>query len=496
MDRWKEHSSYNDRHSPMRRQEQRAHRRKMVSRILLICGIFAALLLLYFLVIPADHTLLSLFGSKQTSPGEKPTDSMVTTQELSTEDPAIAAAREQETVLKNAQLLAAGYDYDGAIELIKDCDGYTESPALVDAIDSYEKSKESLVPYPVDQVTHIFYHSLIVDPSLAFDEPSEVSNYNQVMTTVEEFKKITQEMYDRGYVLVSIHDLGHIEKDKDGNEKMVRGEILLPKGKKAFVLSVDDVSYYHYMEGDGFASKIVIGEDGKPTCEYKNPDGSVVTGDYDVVPILDAFLEAHPDGAYRGARGILALTGYNGILGYRTSPIYDKDGANRDSAQQAFLDSHPDFDFEEECKQAKAVVKALKTDGWEFASHSYGHRYYGQISTKDFKADTKKWEEAVQPLVGDTDILIYAFGDDIGSWRNYSQDNERFKYLKKLGFDYFCNVDSSQYWVQFGNNYLRQGRRNLDGSRMWEALSGGKDRLSDLFDVKEVFDSARPTPVQ
>ena len=51
------------------------------------------------------------------------------------------------------------------------------------------------------------------------------------------------------------------------------------------------------------------------------------------------------------------------------------------------------------------------------------------------------------------------------------------------------------YWVQIGNDYLRQGRRNIDGFRMWEALSGGKNRVSDLFDVTSVFDPSRPTPI-
>ena len=38
---------------------------------------------------------------------------------------------------------------------------------------------------------------------------------------------------------------------------------------------------------------------------------------------------------------------------------------------------------------------------------------------------------------------------------------------------------------------MRQARRNLDGYRMYY----NPDLLSDLFDVKAVWDSNRPTPV-
>ena len=64
-----------------------------------------------------------------------------------------------------------------------------------------------------------------------------------------------------------------------------------------------------------------------------------------------------------------------------------------------------------------------------------------------------------------------------------------------MGFDYFCNVDGSvTAWVQFGTDYMRQGRRNLDGTRLWEAVNGGTDRVSDLFDAKSVIDPLRPEP--
>ena len=62
--------------------------------------------------------------------------------------------------------------------------------------------------------------------------------------------------------------------------------------------------------------------------------------------------------------------------------------------------------------------------------------------------------------------------------------------------DYYCPVDGAQYWTQMKDGYFRQGRRNLDGIRMWWAVSGEKDTLSDLFDASKVFDPSRPTPVE
>ena len=135
---------------------------------------------------------------------------------------------------------------------------------------------------------------------------SEIDGYNMYMTTAEEFKKIIQSMYDKGYVMVSLHDLVKETKDENGNVAFVpNDELLLPPGKIPFVMSQDDVCFYHYMDGDGFATKIVIGEDGKPTCEYVQEDGTTVTGDYELVPILDRFVEEHPDFSYRGRKRFL-----------------------------------------------------------------------------------------------------------------------------------------------------------------------------------------------
>ena len=131
----------------------------------------------------------------------------------------------------------------------------------------------------------------------------------------------------------------------------------------------------------------------------------------------------------------------------------------------------------------------MKANGWLFASHTWGHQNVGQIDLAHLQTDTEKFKENVDPLIGGTDIIIFAFGTDLTAQEDYSGD--KFEYLKSVGYNYFCNVDSSKYFVQIRDRYFRQGRRNLDGYRMYY----NPEMLSDLFDVSEVWDSSRPTPV-
>lgn len=80
---------------------------------------------------------------------------------------------------------------------------------------------------------------------------------------------------------------------------------------------------------------------------------------------------------------------------------------------------------------------------------------------------------------------------DIAGVEKYSFDNQKFAALYEDGYRYFFNVDSNYAWCQLGDNYFRAGRRNLDGYRMYY----DPEALEDLFDVGDVWDPARPTPV-
>jgi len=260
-----------------------------------------------------------------------------------------------DSVLDQATIMYQQYNYDEAIKLLKKQDDFTKNKDYMDLAAKCQIAKKSLVEYPLEKITHVFFHTLIEDTSRAFDGDSKSGNYNQVMTTVSEFNKIIQIMYDKGYVLVSPHDMATV--NKDGT--MSRGKIMVPEGKIPFVLSQDDVSYYHYMDGDGCASKLVLDENGEVKNEYVDADGNVLVGDYDLVPLLDSFIKEHPDFSYHGRKGILAMTGYNGVLGYRTDSAY-KTGENLQDDQKKFLEDHPDFDYDQDVKDATKVADAMK----------------------------------------------------------------------------------------------------------------------------------------
>ena len=410
------------------------------------------------------------------------------TQETSTEadDSADTEETSDGSVLDQASIMYVQYNYDEAIKLLKGQSDFDSNKDYMDLAAKCQVAKASLVEYPLEKITHVFFHTLIKDTSKAFDGDDKSGNYNQVMTTIDEFNKIIQILYDKGYVLVSPHDMAHV--NKDGT--MSRGTIMVPEGKTPFVLSQDDVSYYHYMDGDGYASKLIIDENGQIKNQYIEDDGSVSVGDYDLVPLLDDFIREHPDFSYHGRKGILAMTGYDGVLGYRTDIAY-KTGENLQDDQKKFLADHPDFNYDQDVADAKKVAEAMKAEGWEFASHTWGHLNASERSAEDLQTDDQKWKSYVAPILGDTDMVIFAFGADIGDWEGYSTDNPKFQYYKSAGYNYFCNVDSSQYFVQITDQYFRQGRRNLDGYRMYY----NPDMLSDLFDVSDVWDSSRPTPV-
>ena len=369
--------------------------------------------------------------------------------------------RTASSYLQEAESLAAGYFYAEAVSLLEAAIAhYPEDGNLREAKEKYQMAQSELAAY-AGVVAHISMQSLIVDPDKAFDGDEMADAYEKTAVTVTEFRNILEEMYAKGYILIDIHDLMSMSEDSSGDVVYSPEKPMVPEGKIPFILSVDDVNYYAYTEQDGFADRLVLDAGGSVKCIYNN-GGTETVGDYDVIPILDAFVAEHPDFSYRGAKGIIALTGFEGVFGYATNKT-DSGTYSQDAATVSNI-----------------AARLLKT-GWMFASHGYWHQNTADISMETLELDNARWEAEVGSLVGTTEIYVYPDGKEV------EYPGEKLDYLKSEGYSIFCGIDEKNI-LSIGTDYIRQTRILLNGT----GLTAKNSRLAEFFSLKDVIDPKRP----
>ena len=371
--------------------------------------------------------------------------------------------------------------------------GVTEEPEEPKAPEPYEILDPTVMPeggvrdgitYAAYDgvVEHLFFHPVVAYPELAFDGDNQANGIDDYMVTVGEYNKILQSVYEKGYVLVDIGDVWSEIAGEDGQPRMVRNTLYLPEGKKPLILSFDDTNYYPYMLENGFAYKLILGDDGLIWSWGKDPQGNeVVSQDLDAIPILDKFVREHPEFSPFGAKGCLSLTGYEGILGYRTQT----DTKSWTQAQEA--------NRQKEREAVKPIIEELKRTGWTFGSHTWGHiRLGGSVSLAEIQADTERWADEVGTLVGPTTILFYPHGErpDGNDWQN---TGPIFRYLQSQGFRVFCSVGIESF------SYIKKDicavicdRLHPDGTTL-----RGSDKVigwySQFYDARDIIDlEARP----
>ena len=323
------------------------------------------------------------------------------------------------------------------------------------------QDEAKLVPYN-GPIRHIYFNPLVAYTQLAFDGDSMTESLNKWYITVKEFKGILNSLYEKGYILIDIRSIFE-EKEENGNRTITKKELLLPEGKRPLIISIDNNCYYEYMKKNGTVHKLILGSDGNIWDYSVSPEGKeVISRDNDIIPIVDKFVEEHPDFSFRGAKGIIALTGYEGILGYRMN--------NRQSP-----------DFKKEKEEVSKLVKRLKETGWTFACQSYNHVNIANISLDALKEDTNKWKEEVGSIVGPTPVYVFPFGSRV------KPGDEKFRYLLDSGFNVLCAIGDNDY-IHYGPDYIEFDRIHIDGIAFQRKL----EVLSDMFNIEDIIDEARP----
>jgi hypothetical protein len=394
-------------------------------------------------------------------------------------------ALEEQQLLTEADSLAARYDYDAAIAILNTFSGnISEYPTINARKAQYERERSEMVAWDdPSKIVNLSFQMLVADLRMGLTHHSHAQSINRNFITTGEFSKILQELYDNGYILVTPDDYLNQTTSADGQTVYTPKTLYLPAGKKPLVLTQTNVNYNLYLidtngdkladkGGGGFASKLLMDANGDITCEMVNSSGQTVTGDFDLVPIWDAFVEDNPDFSYRGSKAVLALTGYNGLFGYRTNP---------EAIDYFGQDAHDDA-----VQQAKAIAEKLRSTGYVLACYTYENIAYGDSSVTQVENDLARWNNEVVPILGQIDILVYAQNSDIASGKTYS--GEKYNMLKSSGFSYFIGFcEENKTWFHADTGYARQGRILVTGS----TLTYHSDWFMGMFYASNILDSGR-----
>lgn len=399
-----------------------------------------------------------------------------------------AAEVEFKRTMAQVESLVTGYDYQGAIDLLNEyLNGYNGSnntfreQAVAKQAALVNEQNQLVELKDVTTIPNLSFHVLMADASRACNKNVSGADmaglYNKNFVSVEEFSRILNQLYSSNYVLVDFDSFVYKATGVDGNDEFGAKSIYLPQGKKPVMITETMVNYFEYMvdpdkdgtldgTGHGFANKLVLDENGDIKAAYVDANGQSLVGNYDLVPVLESFIQEHPDFVYQGARAILAVSGTEGVFGYRTNTSYVS------RFGQAFYDN--------EVIEAKKVVAALREKGYTIASYTYSNQAYRSMTTLQIQAEVTNWTNQITPVLGEVDTMVFARASDIESYSGTT-----FDVLYKSGIRYFLNSGSSPR-VDINKTFVRQTRLMVTG----ETLAWYSSQFTSYFDSNVVLDVA------
>ena len=384
---------------------------------------------------------------------------------LAAAEEAARISEEAKTIEQDAAVLAGMYDYQGAVSLIDGFSGnLADYPVLQDLRNQYITANDQLVTWDdPNSVLSLSFQMLIADPDRAFghEEQGESMLYHYITTS--EFSRLLEQLYANNYILVSPDDFVATQSSQAGQEVMTISPLRLPAGKKPLLLTQTNVNYDLFLvdsnndmvpdaESCGFASRLVLDTDGSVTCEYIDAEGQTHAGAYDLIPILDDFIAEHPDFSYRGAKAIIALSGHEGLFGYRTGTEFEN-----------YLGTAK---HDEEVAGAKVIANALIRSGYDLACYTYGNVGYGNMTPDQIQQDQTQWLQEITPIIGQTNTLVFAKVSDIAA-SNVDYSGDAFEFLKQAGYKNFIGfANNGSCWVTVKEDHMRHGRILVTGNNL------------------------------
>ena len=320
--------------------------------------------------------------------------------------------------------------------------------------------------------------NLIADTDLARSGSYGNSILEKYLTCAE-FENMISALYENNYCLIDAEALAGLDNDT----YLVEMPLTVPLGKKPLILVIESLDYSARNYGQGLCQRLVLNDQGQVCSEYIDVNGdAVVSSTKEAIGILERFVEEHHDFTYDGAKGVISVSGYESCFGYVVSQD-EIDDRNSALASAGYPNVNlNDSELDANRDTVMAIADALKDTGWKFASSTYGYINARQSDMDEIEADTSKWMEQIEPLLGDTHMIVYPNGDYI-----FGTD-QRAVYLKNNGFRIFFGIGPRPYYI-YGDNYLYYDRTIINGKSL---RNSDLSRLFDASAIIEQFEDQQP----
>ena len=315
--------------------------------------------------------------------------------------------------------------------------------------------------------------NLIADTDLARSGTFGTAVLEKYLTCTE-FERMLEQLYNNNYCLVDAEALAGLDNDT----YLVEQDLTVPLGKKPLIIVVEALDYSAANYGQGLNRRLVLNDQGQVCSEYVDANGdAVISRTKEAIGILDKFVEDHHDFTYDGAKGVISISGYESCFGYVISRD-EIDDRNSALAQVGHPNvNYSDSEIAANCDTVRTIAETLKDTGWKFASSTYGGINAREAEMDVLQADMGKWMEQIEPLLGDTHMIVYPNGNYI-----FGTD-PRAVYLKDNGFRIFFGIGPRPYYI-YGDNYLYYDRTIINGRAL---RNTDLSRLFNASDIIETF---------
>lgn len=301
------------------------------------------------------------------------------------------------------------------------------------------------------EIFSLSFNTLMAFPEKALGDNNNLSaSFDESKITTTEFKNILYELYKNNYVLISTNQI-------IDSKTLEQIPLKLPKNKKPILLVFDNVSYKSNYQNLGEIDKIIIDRNNNlATYTTKKSIQDRVAYDNEFILILENFIKQFPDFSFNGAKGIIFLTGENGILGYNTN--------------------HKNASSKYESKRVSEVIKKLKSLGWQFGCNNYSYKLDSSLSDMEFAKDLSLWNSEVSPLIGTTNLYAYPYGEN-------DENSSKQELLITSGFKIFFECGDPNPIQKVSDTYHFYYYK-ING----KALRENTQILDKLFTCEKVYD--------